>query len=54
MAKDPVCDMEVDEKAAAAQHEYKGQVYYFCAQRCKTAFQKDPDKYLRGKGMHDH
>ena len=31
MARDPVCGMEVDEKTAAAQYEYKGKIYYFCA-----------------------
>lgn len=46
MAKDPVCGMEVDEKKAAATATYKGQTYYFCAQACKRAFEKDPEKYL--------
>ncbi|TKJ29538.1 MAG: YHS domain-containing protein [Chloroflexi bacterium B3_Chlor] len=50
MTKDPVCGMVVDEKTAVAQYEYKGKVYYFCAQSCKMAFQKDPEKYLQGKG----
>lgn len=47
MAKDPVCGMQVDEKKAAATFLYKGQTYYFCAEACKRAFEKDPDKYLR-------
>ena len=50
MAKDPVCGMQADEKTAAAQYEYKGKVYYFCSQGCKTAFEKSPEKYLEGKG----
>lgn len=49
MAIDPVCGMQVDEKAAAATSEYKGKTYYFCAPGCKAAFDKDPEKYL-GKG----
>ncbi|MEE8472813.1 MAG: YHS domain-containing protein [Dehalococcoidia bacterium] len=47
MAKDPVCEMDVDEKAAAATSEYKGTTYYFCAVGCQRAFEKDPEKYLR-------
>lgn len=48
MAIDPVCGMEVDENSAAATSEYKGKTYYFCAPGCKTAFDKDPEKYLSG------
>ncbi len=54
MAKDPVCMMDVDEKMAPAKFEYKGKVYYFCAPGCKTAFQKEPEKYLKGEGKHEH
>ena len=46
MAKDPVCDMDVDEKKAAATYEYKGKTYYFCAVGCKERFEKDPEKFL--------
>jgi Cu+-exporting ATPase len=49
LAIDPVCKMEVDEKAAAAESEYKGKKYYFCAIGCKKAFDADPEKYLSGK-----
>lgn len=52
MAKDPVCGMEVDEKAAAATSEYKGKVYYFCALGCKKDFDADPEKYSTGPGTH--
>jgi len=57
MAMDPVCRMEVDEKTAPAKYEYKGKVYYFCAPGCKTAFEKDPERFLKeeqGQGMHHH
>jgi YHS domain-containing protein len=56
MAKDPVCNMEVDEKTAPAKYEYKGKVYYFCAPGCKTAFEKDPERFLKDQGqqMHHH
>ena len=43
---DPVCKMKVDSVNARWRSEYKGAVYYFCAPGCKTAFDKDPEKYL--------
>ncbi len=54
MAIDPVCKMEVDEQSAAATSEYKGKTYYFCAPGCKTAFDKDPEKFLNGEAGHEH
>ncbi|MEN3017409.1 MAG: YHS domain-containing protein [Candidatus Methanosuratincola petrocarbonis] len=47
MAIDPVCGMDVDERAAKFKSEYKGKTYYFCAPGCKRMFDKDPDKYLK-------
>ena len=47
-AIDPVCKMAVDEKKAAATWAHKGVTYYFCAPGCKKAFEKDPEKYLKG------
>jgi YHS domain-containing protein len=46
MEKDPVCGMDVDPKKAAAQAEYNGKTYYFCAAGCKKAFEKEPEKYV--------
>ena len=46
MANDPVCRMEVDETKAAATSVYQGKTYFFCAQGCKAAFVKAPEKYL--------
>ena len=46
MPIDPVCNMTVDEKKAAAKSDYKGKTYYFCAVGCKKAFDKNPEKYL--------
>ena len=40
MAKDPVCNMEVDPKKAAAQSSYKGETIYFCCEGCKTRFEE--------------
>jgi YHS domain-containing protein len=47
MVKDPVCNMDVDEKKAPVQSEYHGKTYYFCAPGCKKAFDKNPEKYLK-------
>ena len=47
MAKDIVCNMEIDEGRAAAKSEYKGLTYYFCAESCKNSFDAEPDKYIK-------
>ncbi|MGD1995957.1 MAG: YHS domain-containing protein [Anaerolineae bacterium] len=54
MAKDPVCGMKVDPKKAPAKAEHKGETYYFCAPGCKSAFEKEPQKYLAGEGSKEH
>ncbi len=54
MALDPVCGMDVDEKTAAGQSEYKGQTYYFCSLGCKKAFDKEPDKFVAGEAGSEH
>jgi len=45
MAKDPVCQMDVDPKTAAGQSTHGGTVVYFCAVACKAKFDANPDKY---------
>jgi YHS domain-containing protein len=47
MAKDPVCGMMVDEKMAKWKTSYAGKTYYFCAEGCKKAFEKDPKKFVK-------
>ncbi|MEK7279449.1 MAG: YHS domain-containing protein [Nitrospirota bacterium] len=47
MAKDPICDMDVDEKNAPATSSYKGKTYYFCAKACKERFDKSPEKFIK-------
>ncbi|MCI0453844.1 MAG: YHS domain-containing protein [Candidatus Dadabacteria bacterium] len=46
MPKNPVCNMDVDEKKAQATSEYRGKIYYFCAKGCKVTFDKNPEMYL--------
>lgn len=43
--KDPVCSMQIKPSEAAAESDYKGQHYYFCAERCRQAFEQDPERY---------
>jgi len=46
MAKDPVCNMNVDEKRAATASVHKGETYYFCAKGCKEKFDREPEKFI--------
>src|SRR5215475_1317078 len=46
MAKDPVCGMTVHPAKAAAEREFAGSTYYFCAKGCAARFEKDPQKFL--------
>lgn len=46
MVKDPVCQMEFEEKKAAGQTTYKEQVYHFCTMNCKRRFDHSPEYYL--------
>ncbi len=55
MAKDLVCDMDVDEKTAKWKTTYQGKTYYFCAPGCKKEFEANPQKYVSGtSGGHGH
>jgi YHS domain-containing protein len=46
MAKDPVCNMTVDEQKSAATSVYKGKTFYFCAKGCKEKFDREPEKFV--------
>lgn len=45
MAKDPVCNMQVDEKEAEYQSQYGGTKYYFCSEECKEEFEGEPEQF---------
>ena len=45
MAKDPVCNMMVDEKKAQHISEVNGQKVYLCSAQCKSQFDQNPNKY---------
>ena len=47
MAKDVVCNMNVNEKTAKYKSTYGGREYYFCGQGCKNSFDKNPGKYVK-------
>ena len=46
LAKDPVCNMTVDEEKTELKSEYKGITYYFCNPACKETFDKNPEQYV--------
>jgi len=48
LVKDVVCGMMIDPATAAATSEYKGAVYYFCAESCKQEFDANPSKFVNG------
>jgi signal transduction histidine kinase len=48
-AKDPVCGMTVKVKDSISTSSYKGVSYYFCAEKCKRDFDKDPETVLAMK-----
>ncbi|MFP3950588.1 MAG: YHS domain-containing protein [Candidatus Bathyarchaeia archaeon] len=47
MARDPICGMEVDEKEAEYTSDYKGKTYYFCNERCKSVFDRAPERFSK-------
>jgi YHS domain-containing protein len=48
-ARDPVCGMSVDPGSTEYVSGYQGNDFYFCAEACLKAFEKNPGMYLKGK-----
>jgi len=48
---DPVCGMNVPAGTERGGVLYKGRRYPFCAKICREAFEKDPERYLKPKGV---
>ncbi len=46
MAIDPVCGMEVDERATKDKAAHGGTTYYFCSKDCKDEFEASPEDYI--------
>ncbi len=45
----PVCGKEIKKSEAKVTYEYKGKTYYFCCEKCKEAFIKNPEKSIEKK-----
>ncbi len=45
MTHDPVCQMPVDPRRAAAMVEHGGRTYYFCSAECRDKFLAQPERY---------
>lgn len=43
---DPVCGMEIDTGTAKFKTVYRGKIYYFCSDRCRSEFERNPELYL--------
>jgi magnesium-transporting ATPase (P-type) len=43
---DPVCGMKVEPEKTDIKVELEGYVVYFCSERCKEEFMRNPEKYL--------
>lgn len=46
--KDPVCGMEFDSEKSDDKSRYKGETYTFCCPKCKAAFDREPERYVKG------
>lgn len=46
MARDPVCGMQVGERAARNRSPHMGKTYYFCSVWCKEAFDKNSGLFI--------
>lgn len=44
---DPVCGVKVVPMTTNLIASYQGRDYYFCAEACRRAFEKKPEKYLK-------
>ncbi|MDY7082869.1 MAG: YHS domain-containing protein, partial [Halobacteria archaeon] len=42
--RDPVCGMRTDEDSPSV--EYEDETYYFCSNRCKDKFDKNPSSFV--------
>ena len=47
MAKDPICGMMVDEMGAKWTSDFNGKKYYFCNEKCKLTFDKNPKHFAK-------
>lgn len=45
---DPVCGMTVDPAKSAHRASHQGHDYHFCSARCRSRFEDDPERWLKG------
>ena len=50
MARDPICQMEVEEKGARWTSVYEAQRHYFCSAACKEKFDAAPGRFAGDEG----
>lgn len=53
-AKDPICGMAAEVRAAEYQSEFQRNSFYFCCAGCKQTFDKQPDKYAFAAARNSH
>lgn len=53
MAKDVVCDREVDAQDTRFFSEYGNDTFYFCSPECKRKFDDHPEREINGS-RHRH
>jgi len=46
MVEDPVCGMQLNIDTAPTQTDYEGEIYYFCSEGCKRAFDANPEQFI--------
>jgi YHS domain-containing protein len=46
LVRDPVCGMSVSAATSSEKAEYAEATYYFCSAGCRSAFEKDPARYV--------
>jgi YHS domain-containing protein len=54
VVKCPVCGKVIAQDAMNISKEYKGKTYYFCCEKCKAEFEKNPEKYVEKTTCENH
>jgi|GEM_PF-2555887 len=50
---DPVCGMTIEENKTNFTFSHKGTTYYFCSEKCRAEFAKDPETILTMKAKRE-
>jgi len=51
IVRDPVCGMTVDPDGDKPSLNYRGRVFHFCCEGCRSKFEAKPDDYLSAKDL---